>query len=74
MKYFLFFLLFPFFLFSGSIFHKFSFPSDDFIFGEENGYQVILMPGQFSNYEPGKPILPLAIYSFLLPPDAEIKD
>ncbi|MEO0101476.1 MAG: C25 family cysteine peptidase [candidate division WOR-3 bacterium] len=74
MKYFLFFLLFPFFLFSGSIFHKFSFPSDDFIFGEENGYTVILMPGQFSNYEPGKPILPLAIYSFLLPPDAEIKD
>ncbi len=75
MKYILLFLFLPISIFSGSITHTFTFLPENFLFEEKDGYQVISSPSYFSDIaEPGKPILPIAVYSFLLPPDAEIKD
>ncbi len=75
MRYLSSFLFLPVLVFAGSMTHSFSFSLNDFLFQEIDGYALVLMSEQFFNVgEPGHPLLPMAVYSFLLPPDAEIKE
>jgi hypothetical protein len=57
---------------TGSLTQTFEFNPNDFVFDKVNGYDVVCLPGQYSTTEPGSPNLPVAVYNFVIPPDAEI--
>ncbi len=72
---------------TGSLTQTFEFKPNDFVFDKVNGYDVVTLVGLgtrselsdnsvmslgYSTTEPGSPNLPVAVYSFVIPPDAEI--
>ncbi len=57
---------------TGAIEQVFEFRPSDFVFDRVNGFDVVALPGQYWTSEPGRPLLPLAAYSVLIPPDAEV--
>jgi hypothetical protein len=57
---------------TGSLTQTFEFNPTDFVFDKVSGYDVVALPGAYSTTEPGSPNLPLAVYNFIIPPDAEI--
>ena len=57
---------------SGTVSRTFEFAPGDFVFDKVDGFDVVALPGQYTNSEPGKPCLPLAVYNFAIPSDAEV--
>lgn len=57
---------------NGTILQTFEFSAGDFVFDRANGYDVAALPGQYFTSGPGLPLLPLATYNVLIPPDAEV--
>ena len=72
MKRFCFLVLLPALLFAGTISHNLSFAPEDFVFDRGNGFDVVALPGHYTTSEPGEPCLPLALYNFVIPADAEV--
>lgn len=66
--------LLPVVLRAGNLTVTLEFNRDEFQIEKIDGFDRIIWPGGFSLPDKGKPQLPLASYSVLLPPDAEIKD
>ena len=66
------FVLLPGVLLAGAISQNFEFAPGDFVFDKANGYDVVALPGHYWTSEPGKPLLPLAVYNVVIPPDAEV--
>ncbi len=57
---------------TGTISQTFEYAPGDFVFDKANGYDVVALPGQYWTSEPGKPLLPLAVYNVVIPADAEV--
>jgi hypothetical protein len=57
---------------TGTVSRTFTFAQSDFVFDKASGFDVVALPGAYSTSEPGSPNLPLAVYNFVIPPDAEI--
>jgi len=65
-------MLLPALLAAGSMTVTLSFSSADLTFEKYQGYDIVSLANQFHTSDPGKPMLPLATYQVLIPPDAEI--
>jgi hypothetical protein len=57
---------------TGTVTQTFEYAQGDFVFDKVDGFDVVALPGHYFTTEPGSPNLPLASYSVLIPPDAEI--
>jgi len=58
--------------FSGVITYPASFSKQQFTISRQSNFDVIALPGHYTTWEKGKPLLPLISLSILLPPSAEI--
>jgi hypothetical protein len=65
-------LLLPALLVAGSVTVNLSFSGADLTFEKYQGYDVVSLANQYHTSDPGKPMLPLAMYQMLIPPDAEV--
>ncbi len=62
----------PVLLFSGVLTREFSFNKSDVEVVKLDGYDLIMLPGQYNISERGAPILPVVSQYFVIPPDAEV--
>jgi hypothetical protein len=65
-------LLLPALLVAGSVTVTLNFSPADLTFEKFQGYDVVSLANQYHTSDPGKPMLPLATYQVLIPPDAEV--
>ncbi len=45
---------------------------EQFVFDKIQEFDIVALPGGYWTSEPGEPLLPLAIYKVVIPPDAEV--
>lgn len=65
-------LLLPALLVAGSVTVNLSFLPSDLTFEKSQGFDVVGLANKYHTSDPGKPMLPLAVYQVLIPPDAEV--